>query len=113
MSEIISGTRVLEASDLAHNVARAAAGFRDLGVGPGDAVAILMRNDFAFFEASLAAQAIGAYATPINWHFTTPEIQFVLGDCNARLLVAHQDLLRTPLSDTTPSMPILGVATPP
>ena len=28
----------------------------------------LLRNDFAFFEASMAATLIGAYGVPINWH---------------------------------------------
>ena len=63
-----------------------------MGLGPGDSVAILMRNDFAFFEASLAAQSVGAYATPINWHFTSAEVAFILNDCGAKLLVAHADL---------------------
>ncbi|MBV9064914.1 MAG: AMP-binding protein, partial [Methylobacteriaceae bacterium] len=71
----------------------AAAGFDALGVGEGSSVALLMRNDFAFFEASLAAVRLGAYAVPINWHFKADEVGYILRDCDARVLVVHADLL--------------------
>ena len=43
----------LEALD--ERAARAAAGLKSLGVGRGDLIAIYLRNDFPFFEASFAA----------------------------------------------------------
>ena len=72
---------------------RAASGFAALGVRQGDCVALLLRNDFAFLEASLAAVRLGAYAVPINWHFKADEVAYVLADCGAKVLVAHADLL--------------------
>lgn len=68
MSRILSGDRVLERAALGERVANAAKALHAAGVAPGQSVALLLRNDFAFFEASVAAQTIGAYATPINWH---------------------------------------------
>ena len=59
----------------------------------GDCVAILMRNDIAFMEASYAAQTLGAYAVPINWHFKAEEIDYILADCGAKVLIGHADLL--------------------
>ena len=38
---------------------QAATGFEQLGVSEGDTVALLLRNDFAFFEVQQAAAAVG------------------------------------------------------
>jgi long-chain acyl-CoA synthetase len=81
--------------------ARAASGFAALGVGAGDAIAVVLRNDFPFFEASYAAQRLGAYCVPVNWHGKTAEIDYVLRDCGAKLVLAHSDLL----PDVAPAVP--------
>jgi long-chain acyl-CoA synthetase len=110
---LISGERRLSHEQLAERVARAAAGFDALGVGEGSSVALLLRNDFAFFEASLAAMRLGAYAVPINWHFKTDEVGYILRDCDARVLVAHADLLPA-IQDAMPAgTTCLVVQTPP
>lgn len=90
---LISGDRLLSREALEADVARAAAGFAASGLGQGDCVAILMRNDIAYLVASLAAIRLGAYAVPLNWHFKADEIAFILADCGAKLLVAHADLV--------------------
>ncbi|MCZ6522910.1 MAG: AMP-binding protein, partial [Alphaproteobacteria bacterium] len=61
---IVSGERSLALEDFRRRVLKAAGGLAALGVGAGDAVAILLRNDFAFLEASLGAATLGAYAVP-------------------------------------------------
>jgi long-chain acyl-CoA synthetase len=71
---IASGGRCVGAAELDARVRRAAAGFTALGVAADSCVAILMRNDIAFIEAAYAAQTLGAYAVPINWHFKAEEI---------------------------------------
>ncbi|MDK2762089.1 MAG: AMP-binding protein [Sphingopyxis sp.] len=91
---IVAGKRRQTADQILANSEAAVRGFAERGVVEGDAVALLLRNDFAFFEASLAAQHLGAYAVPINWHGTPDEVAYVLIDCGARLLVAHADLYR-------------------
>ena len=53
---------------------QAATGFEQLGVSEGDTVALLLRNDFAFFEVQQAAAAVGAYGVPLNWHGRTEEV---------------------------------------
>ncbi|HWB45651.1 MAG TPA: acyl-CoA synthetase [Hyphomicrobiaceae bacterium] len=92
-ARLASGERVRESGAFAERIARAAGGFAALGIGQGDCVALLMRNDFAFLEASLAAIRLGAYAVPINWHFKAEEVAYILADCGAKVLVAHADLL--------------------
>lgn len=90
---IHSGARSLSRAELHERAARAASGYAALGVGAGDAIAILMRNEIAFLEASLAASMLGAYAVPLNWHFTAAELAYVIDDCDAKVLVVHADLL--------------------
>jgi long-chain acyl-CoA synthetase len=90
---LASGERTLDSDAFAGRIARAAGGFAAFGLGQGDCAALLMRNDFAFLEASLAAVRLGAYAVPINWHFKAEEVAYILADCGAKVLVAHADLL--------------------
>jgi long-chain acyl-CoA synthetase len=95
------------------SAARAASGLLAAGVRPGDAVALLMRNDIAFVEAIFAAGFLGAQAVPLNWHFTPDEIEYVLRDCGATRLVVHADLMRD-LGDALPAgVEALYVRTPP
>ena len=63
MGELISGARRLSSEALTERAARAASGLRSLGIGRGDLVALYLRNDFPFFEASAAAGLVGAYPT--------------------------------------------------
>jgi len=90
-----------------------AAGLRTLGVEPGDAVALLLRNDFAFFEASFAAQAAGIYAVPINWHLAPAEVGYILEDSEAKVLIAHTDLLAHVTERVPEGVTVLAVPTPP
>ena len=110
---LVSGERHLTKAALATRIAAAAGAFSAAGVVQGDCVAILMRNDMAFLEASLAAIRLGAYAVPVNWHFKADEIAYVLADCGAKLLVAHADLLDGLDGALAASLPIIAVATPP
>ena len=90
---VISGPREVPRGEIMERAARAARGFAALGVGARDAVAVVLRNDFPFFEASYAAQQLGAYSVPVNWHGNASEIAYVLRDCGAKAVVAHSDLL--------------------
>ena len=95
MSEgrILSGEREIPISAMAENAKRAATGLDGLGIGEGDTVALILRNDFAFFEAAIAAGMLGAYSVPINWHLKADEAGHILRDCGAKVLVIHADLL--------------------
>lgn len=111
-ASLVSGARTLPASAFSERIARAASGFAALGVRRGDCVALLLRNDFAFMEASLAAVRLGAYAVPINWHFKADEVAYVLADCAAKVLVAHADLLAGVAGAIPAGVEVLAVSTP-
>lgn len=110
---LISGTRYLPTQGLRHNAAKGATALHDLGVWQGDRVALLLRNDFAFFEATAAASLLGAATVPLNWHMTAEEIDYVLEDCDAKVLVAHADLLTEAVLAVNTGRTIVCVATPP
>ena len=74
-------------------VRRISGGLHALGVGAGDCVSLLLRNDSAFLEATAAAQQLGAYAVPLNWHFKGDELLYVIEDARPKVLIVHADLL--------------------
>jgi long-chain acyl-CoA synthetase len=110
---ITSGQRRRGHAEVADRAARIAGGLQKLGVKPGDSVCILMRNDITFIEAAYAAMRLGAYAVPINWHFKPEEINYVLKDSGASVLIGHADMLH-PLRDAIPAgVTVLSAPTPP
>jgi long-chain acyl-CoA synthetase len=109
LHELRSGERTCTGVELRESAMRAAAAMASLGIGCGDRVAVLLRNDVPFLEATLAAQHLGAYAVPINWHSTAEEIHSLLQDCMPSLLIAHTDLLA---GVPRPSTPVRIVDTP-
>src|SRR6476646_3026590 len=109
---VISGPRRRSHDEVADRADRIASGLQKLGVKQGGSVCTLMRNDIAFIEAAYAAMRLGAYGVPVNWHFKPEEINYVLKDSGARVLVAHADMLH-PLRDAIPQgITVLAVPTP-
>src|SRR5712672_4092054 len=109
---IISGQRRRDHAAVADRADRMAGGFERLGVGQGDSVCILMRNDIAFIEAAYAAMRLGAYGVPINWHFKPEEISYVLKDSGTSVLIGHADMLHQ-LRDAIPAgIAVLSAPTP-
>ena len=113
MGEIISGARRLDLGALEQRAARAATGLASLGVGKGDLIALYLRNDLPFFEASTAAGLIGAYPTPVNWHYAPPEAKYLFENSGARAIVIHADLVEPIRSVLPEGVAVLVVPTPP
>jgi long-chain acyl-CoA synthetase len=110
---VMSGERRRTHAEIADRAARIAGGLRRLGVGQGDSVGMLMRNDIAFIESAYGAMRLGAYGVPINWHFKPEEIDYILRDSGAKVLIGHADLLHQLRGVIAPEVTVLGVATPP
>lgn len=72
---------------------RSAAALQAAGVGPTSVVALLMRNSPAAIELMLAVRHLGAQWCPVNWHFKTDEVQYILDNSGAQVLLADADLL--------------------
>jgi long-chain acyl-CoA synthetase len=72
---------------------QSAAALQHVGVRDGDVVALFMRNSPEAVELMLAVRHLGAQWCPINWHFLAEELQYVVGNSGARVLVADDSLL--------------------
>ncbi len=66
---------------------RIARQFRSLGLVAGDHVAIFMENNARFFEFCWGAQRSGLIYTAISSRLTAAEVDYIVGDCGARLFV--------------------------
>ena len=106
---VIVGDRVRDREEEIERGARLAAAMHAAGVGPGDAVALLLRNDFAVLEANLAVRRLDAYGVPINWHWHAQEIGYVLRDCAPRLLIGHRDLLEAIAEQIPPGLTVVAI----
>lgn len=113
MGEIVSGDRRLSTNDLNLRAARAATGLDSIGVKPGDIIALYLRNDFPFFEASLAAGILGVYPTPVNWHATPEEARYILENSGAKAIVIHADLYKNVGHIIPKGVHVFTVETPP
>lgn len=113
LSGLVSGDRHLSLDALDVNSRKSARALSSLGVGAGSRVALLMRNDFAFFEATLGATWLGASTVPLNWHLTTSEMDYILRDCQAAALIAHDDLLSPAMMEVAVALgvPVVHVPT--
>jgi len=109
---IISGERSIGYAEIQLRIARAATGLKTLGLG-GAPVAMMLRNDFAFFEVSAAAGAVGSPVVPINWHLKAEEVAYILADSGARALVCHADLLPQIEGALSEDFNLFVVPTPP
>jgi fatty-acyl-CoA synthase len=75
--------------DLRDRVAKLAGALSRRGVANGDRLMILMLNRTEFVESVLAANMLGAIAVPVNFRLTTPEIAFLVEDCEARVMITE------------------------
>lgn len=78
-------------SGFASTVASLARGFRDLGLDPGDRVALVMRNRPEYLEAKFAAWHAGLVAVPVNARLHPDEIAYILDDSGARIVVTDPE----------------------
>ncbi len=72
---------------------RIAQGLLAMGVGAGDRVAILTKQTAECLALMLAAQKVGAVCMPVNWRLAPPEIDYIIGNGEAKLLVVDAEFL--------------------
>jgi long-chain acyl-CoA synthetase len=83
-------------------VDRAAAGYAARGLARGDRVAVQLPNGLPWLRAVLGALRAGLVVVPVNTAFTDPELEYVLTDSGAGLLVT--DAERDPVA----GVPVCG-----
>jgi long-chain acyl-CoA synthetase len=90
------------------NANRLARALRSRGLVAGDPVALLCTNRPEFVEAVYACQRAGFRLTPINWHLTGGEAQYIIDNCQARAVVVAASLGASAVESTAGRPP--GVA---
>jgi long-chain acyl-CoA synthetase len=55
-------------------------------------VALIAGNHPAFVETLYACQRAGYRLTPVNWHLTPDEASYIVDDCDAKALIATDDV---------------------
>jgi len=67
---------------------RLAKSFQKLGIKKGDRVGIMFQNCLEVIESYFAIWKSGAWAVPINPVFTSHEVEYVLSDAGAKMIIA-------------------------
>lgn len=109
---VVAGEAVRTRAEIEARARCAASGLALLGVRAGEAVALLLHNDIAVFEAQRAAALVGAAAVPLDRRMATGDLLFILEHCAARVLVAHFDLLAPLRGRLSPALRVVAVPTP-
>ncbi|WP_286694297.1 acyl-CoA synthetase [Spongiibacter sp. UBA1325] len=81
--EITRGALLKECNQLVH-------GLRQLGMEPGDVVAVIMPNCKEMIAINLAILQAGFYMVPINWHLAGSEVAYILEDSGAKVFISHE-----------------------
>jgi long-chain acyl-CoA synthetase len=93
---VVAGEQRLSWAELDAAVDRAASGYAALGLTPGDRVAVQLPNGLNWLRAALGALRAGLAVVPVNTAYTDRELEYVLTDSGAALLVVATD--RSPVA---------------
>ncbi|GHF69945.1 acyl-CoA synthetase (AMP-forming)/AMP-acid ligase II [Amycolatopsis bartoniae] len=85
------GERGLTNRELAARVHALAAGLRELGIGRGDIVALLLYNHIEFIETVLALNHLGAAFLPLNYRLSPAEWDYIIGNAEAAALLTEPE----------------------
>ena len=92
---LVFGSTRLTYAELNVRACRLANALADAGARKGDRVAVLLHNCHQVIEAFFAAAKIGAVFVPINFRLSEPEINQVLADCTAKVLICGAEFAET------------------
>src|SRR5699024_9773228 len=96
---VVCEDRQITYAELAGQANQLAHALNELGVGPGDAVALLMENCVEYLVADQAIIRIGAAKVPLNSMLSPEEIAFIVADSGALVLIADSSLLQVAYQD--------------
>jgi len=95
---IVCGEKRFTYSQFAGRIHRLADFLCESGIGKGDCVAILHHNHHEFLETYFAVAQRGAMLNPLNYRLSQRELDFILKDSQATLLIAakrYHDVVKT------------------
>jgi long-chain acyl-CoA synthetase len=84
---IISTNGARTFGELNANANRLARALRARGITAGDSLSLICANRPEFAEVIGACNRTGLRITPINWHLTGPEMAYIIGDSEAKVVI--------------------------
>ena len=84
---IIDGERRLTYAQWYEQILRTATGLRDMGIGRGDHVVVILQNRFEMATLHWACQFLGVIVTPLNWRAKPEEVDYCATDAKAKAIV--------------------------
>jgi long-chain acyl-CoA synthetase len=72
---------------------RVAQALADAGVGDQDRIAFLDKNGIEHFEVFFGAALLNAVCVDVNWRLAAPEVEFIVNDAQAKVLVVGPDFV--------------------
>lgn len=89
---VVQGDRAYRYEELADRIDRFASALAERGVAKGDRVAYLGNNHPDFLTSFFACGLLGAIFVPLNTRLAPRELEYMIDDCGARLLITHEEL---------------------
>ena len=88
---IVYKDRRISFAEFYQRIERAAGYLAARGIGPNDVVAVMMKNSAAFLELAFATSHLGAVFLPINFRLAADEVEYIVGNADAKLLFADAE----------------------
>ena len=101
---LVQGERTQTWAELLTRAGQVANGLRAAGVGPQDRVAFLDKNSIEHFEVFFGAALLNAVCVDVNWRLAPPEVEFIVDDADAKVLVVGPDFVSV-LDAIAPNLP--------
>jgi acyl-CoA synthetase (AMP-forming)/AMP-acid ligase II len=95
---LICGAERMTWREVAEKSAQVAAGFKEIGLKPGDRIALLLGNRIEFVLALYGAAYLGLVSVLLSTRLQKPELAYMLTDCGAKMLI-HEDELTERVPD--------------
>ena len=96
---LVCGDERMTWREVAQKSAQIAAGFKEIGLLPGDRIALLLGNRIEFVLALFGAAHLGVVSVMFSTRQQKPEIAYMLADSGAKLII-HEDALAERIPDS-------------
>ncbi|HEY2331486.1 MAG TPA: AMP-binding protein [Acidimicrobiales bacterium] len=88
---LVQGDRIRTWRELDRRANQTARALQRLGVGPGDCVAVALRNSIEFIELIGGAGRLGATVMPVSYRNKRDEVEYLIDDAKAAVIIAEPD----------------------
>ncbi len=105
VEDLHSGLK-LNYGEMHERTGRTTALLSQMGLKDGDRLAVLCRNRIEFFELLFACARLQVVMVPLNWRMPAHELQGLIDDCGARLLLHGAEEAAVALALTSPTLAV-------